>query len=42
MKKKNTDEFSPMGIMNCGECKTQEDWAEKNRKHRKSRGMLEW
>ncbi len=40
--KKQTHGFSAMGIMDCKECETEEDWAEMNRKHRRSRGMLEW
>ena len=42
MVKKKREDFSAMGIMECDECETPEEWAEMNRKHRQSRGMLEW
>ena len=42
MVKKKVEEFSSIGVVNCDKCETEEDWAEMNRKHRRSKGMLEW
>ena len=42
MKKQKKQEFSTIGILDCQECKTQEEWAEMNRRHRRSMGFLEW